>query len=84
MNSFHVSLDTFHSRLSRCLPLFTQNNLYTSIPTASQTSWMFWNTRKDGGQKANVQVRTPGIQRNPSKISSLQEASDSPQYTTIV
>lgn len=61
-----------------------KNAVYTAVPTSpsTRTSWMFWHTNKN--DYVDHPLRSPSIQHNPTKISTLQQASDAPQYTTIV
>jgi len=61
-----------------------KNAMYTSVPTSpsARTSWMFWQNNKN--DYVDHPLRCPSIKHNPTKISSLQEASEAPQYTTVV
>ncbi|XP_031633149.1 uncharacterized protein LOC116346958 [Contarinia nasturtii] len=66
-----------------------KNAMYTSVPTTSsssspsaRTSWMFWQNNKN--DFVDHPLRCQSIKHNPTKISSLQEVSEAPQYTTVV
>lgn len=59
--------------------------MYTSVPTSpsTRTSWLFWQTNNKNDY-VDHPLRSPSIKHNPTKISSLQQVSEAPQYTTVV